>query len=234
MLKEILSISGKPGLYKLINNTANALIVESLLDGKRFPAYSNAKIIALEDISIYTEDEDMPLKTVFKRMYEKEEGKPAINHKESADVITDYIKSVIPEYDAEIITESKHMADLFEATTAICNKPKKVSNWLMVETMRLMKEHSMEAEDLKFSPVNLAKLIELNDAGTVNSSVAKEVFEQIFLNDIEPDVYVEEHGLKTVNDADALRTTLEKVIADNPQAVADYRGGKEKALGALF
>ena len=139
----------------------------------------------------------------------------------------------IPEYDAEIITESKHMADLFEATTAICNKPKKVSNWLMVETMRLMKEHGMEAEDLKFSPVNLAKLIELNDAGTVNSSVAKEVFEQIFLNDIEPDVYVEEHGLKTVNDADALRTTLEKVIADNPQAVADYRGGKEKALGAL-
>ena len=59
MLKEILSISGKPGLFKLINNTANALIVESLLDGKRFPAYSNAKIIALEDISIYTEDEDM-------------------------------------------------------------------------------------------------------------------------------------------------------------------------------
>ena len=57
MLKEILSISGKPGLFKLINNTANALIVESLLDGKRFPAYSNAKIIALEDISIYTEDE---------------------------------------------------------------------------------------------------------------------------------------------------------------------------------
>ena len=134
----------------------------------------------------------------------------------------------IPDYDAEIITGTKHMADLFEATTAICNKPKKVSNWLMVETMRLMKEHSMEAEDLKFSPVNLAKLIELNDAGTVNSSVAKEVFEQIFLNDIEPDVYVEEHGLKTVNDADALRTTLEKVIADNPQAVADYRGGKEK------
>ena len=101
MLKEILSISGKPGLFKLINNTANALIVESLLDGKRFPAYSNAKIIALEDISIYTEDEDMPLKTVFKRMYEKEEGKPANNHKESSAAITNYIESVIPEYDAD-------------------------------------------------------------------------------------------------------------------------------------
>ena len=101
MLKEILSISGKPGLYKLISNTANALIVESLLDGKRFPAYSNAKIIALEDISIYTEDEDMPLKTVFKRIFDKEEGKLAINHKESAAVITNYIESVVPEYDAD-------------------------------------------------------------------------------------------------------------------------------------
>lgn len=99
MLKEILSISGKPGLFKLINNTSHALIVESLLDGKRFPAYSNAKIIALEDISIYTENEDIPLKSVFKRMYEKENGKPAINHKESANAITEYIESVLPEYD---------------------------------------------------------------------------------------------------------------------------------------
>ena len=71
MLKEILSISGKPGLQKLISNSSNAIIVESLIDGKRFPAYSNSKIIALEDISIYTEAEDMPLKEVFKRIYEK-------------------------------------------------------------------------------------------------------------------------------------------------------------------
>ena len=99
MLKEILSISGKPGLFKLISNTPNALIVESLLDGKRSPAYSNAKIIALEDISIYTENEDIPLKSVFKRIFEKENGKPAINYKESANAITAYIESVLPEYD---------------------------------------------------------------------------------------------------------------------------------------
>ena len=99
MLKEILSISGKPGLFKLISNTPNALIVESLLDGKRSPAYSNAKNIALEEISIYTENEDIPLKSVFKRIFEKENGKPAINHKESANAITAYIESVLPEYD---------------------------------------------------------------------------------------------------------------------------------------
>lgn len=139
----------------------------------------------------------------------------------------------IPQYDAGIITESKSMADLFEATTAICGKPKKVSNWLMVETMRLMKEHGMEAEDLTFSPENLAKLIELAEAGTINSSVAKEVFEKIFAENIDPEKYVEEHGLKTVNDEGALKAAVEKVIADNPQAVSDFKGGKEKALGAL-
>lgn len=139
----------------------------------------------------------------------------------------------IPRYDAEILTESKHMADIFEATCAICGKPKKVSNWLMVETLRLLKEHGMEPEDISFSPENLAKLVELTEAGTINSSVAKEVFEKVFDEDIDPEAYVEEHGLKTVNDEGALREVLEKVIADNPQAVADYKGGKEKALGAL-
>lgn len=101
MLKEILSIAGKPGLQRLISNASNAIIVESLIDGKRFPAYSNSKIIALEDISIYTENEDMPLKEVFKRIYDKENGKPAINHKESQEKITAYFNKIVPEYDKE-------------------------------------------------------------------------------------------------------------------------------------
>ncbi|SDB12177.1 Asp-tRNA(Asn)/Glu-tRNA(Gln) amidotransferase subunit GatB [Eubacterium oxidoreducens] len=139
----------------------------------------------------------------------------------------------IPDYDAQIITESKHMADIFEATCELGAAPKKVSNWLMVETMRLLKENEMEADDIKFSPKNLAALIKLTEDGTVNSSVAKEVFEKIFAEDIDPDKYVEEHGLKTVNDEGALRETIEKVIADNPQSVEDYRNGKEKAIGFL-
>ncbi len=139
----------------------------------------------------------------------------------------------IPDYDAQIITESKKMADIFEATTAICKKPKKVSNWLMVETMRLLKENEMEPEDLSFSPENLAKLIELTEAGTINSTVAKEVFEEVFKNDIDPDKYVEEKGLKTVNDEGELRSVIEQVIKDNPQSVEDYHNGKKKAIGFL-
>ena len=139
----------------------------------------------------------------------------------------------IPEYDAGILTNSKRMADLFEATTAICKKPKKVSNWLMVETLRLLKEHDMEPEDIRFSPKNLAKLIELADAGTINSTVAKEVFEEVFERDADPEAYVEEKGLKTVNDEGALRKVIEEVVAAKPQSVADYKGGKEKAMGFL-
>ena len=139
----------------------------------------------------------------------------------------------IPEYDAEIITGTKKMADIFEATTAICNKPKKVSNWLMVETMRLLKENEMEAEDISFSPENLAKLIEMADAGEINSSVAKEVFEEIFKNNIDPEKYVEEKGLKTVSDDGALREVIEKVVTDNPKSVEDYNSGKKKAIGFL-
>ena len=139
----------------------------------------------------------------------------------------------IPEYDAEILTGNKHLADLFEATTAICNNPKKVSNWLMVETMRLMKENEMEPEQLKFSPENLAKLINMTEAREINSSVAKEVFEKIFADDIDPEKYVEENGLKTVSDDGALRSTIEKIVADNPQSVEDYKSGKKKAIGFL-
>ncbi len=139
----------------------------------------------------------------------------------------------IPDYDIEIITASKYMADLFEAAAAICGQPKKVSNWLMGETLRLMKEREVEAEDLRFSPENLAKLITLTDAGTINSSVAKEVFEAMFEENADPEKYVEEKGLKNVNDEGALRKTVEEVIAANPQSVADYRGGKEKAIGFL-
>ena len=91
----------------------------------------------------------------------------------------------------------------------------------------------VKAGDITFTPENLAKLIELADAGTINSSVAKEVFDHVFEENVDPEKYVEEHGLKTVNDEGALIEVLEKVIADNPQAVVDYKGGKEKALGAL-
>ncbi len=139
----------------------------------------------------------------------------------------------LPAYDAEILTSSKRLADLFEATAALCHSPKKASNWLMGETMRLLKEQEMEPEDIHFSPANLAKLISLTEDGSLNSTVAKEVFEKIFQEDIDPAAYVESHGLKTVNDEGALRSAVAQVIEENPKSVADFQNGKEKAIGFL-
>ena len=139
----------------------------------------------------------------------------------------------IPEYDANIITGSKKLADLFEATVALGRKPKEVSNWIMVETMRLLKDNGMEPEDISFSPENLAKLIGLIENNTINRTVAKEVFEQIFKENVDPEQYVEEKGLKMDNNADELRTVIEQIVAANPQSVADYHAGKQKAIGFL-
>lgn len=139
----------------------------------------------------------------------------------------------IPDYDINIITSEKRMADLFEETIALGCRPKEVSNWLMVETMRLLKEKEMDASDISFSPEHLAALIGLVDQGKINRTVAKEVFEIMFDEDMDPAVYVEEKGLCMVQDEDALRTTIEEIVKNNPQSVEDYKNGKKKAIGFL-
>ena len=139
----------------------------------------------------------------------------------------------IPDYDIDIITNTKRMADLFEQTVALGAQPKKVSNWLMGETLRLLKERSMDPEDIRFTPDELSSLIAMVDKKEINTSVAKEVFEAMFDGGLDPVKYVEEKGLKTVHDEGALRKTIEEVVANNPQAVDDYHNGKEKAIGAL-
>ena len=139
----------------------------------------------------------------------------------------------IPQYDAEIITAHKKLADIFEATVALGKKPKEVSNWLMVETMRLLKEHDMEPSDLSFAPENLAKLIGLIEAGAINRTTAKEVFEKVFAENVDPEAYVEENGLKIEADDGALKGIIEGIVAANPQSVADYKAGKKKAIGFL-
>ena len=139
----------------------------------------------------------------------------------------------IPDYDIDIITGSKHLADIFEETIAWGSDAKEVSNWLMGETMKLVKEKEMNPEDISFSPENLAKLIQLVKDGAINRNVAKDVFTHVFADDIDPVTYVEKQGLKTVNDEGTLRTTIEEIVVANPQSVEDYKGGKTKAMGFL-
>ena len=96
-----------------------------------------------------------------------------------------------------------------------------------------MKIISETALPYPYSPENLAKLIGLTEERAINSSVAKEVFEHIFNENIDPVQYVEENGLRTVADDGALRATIEEIVSNNPQSVEDYRAGKKKAIGFL-
>jgi len=110
MLKTILSISGKPGLYKLISQGKNMLIVESLVDKKRFPAYGNEKIISLGDIAMYTDTEDVPLKDVFLSMKTKENGEAVAMDlkKATSEELYSYLGEVLPSFDRDRV----HLSDI--------------------------------------------------------------------------------------------------------------------------
>jgi len=139
----------------------------------------------------------------------------------------------LPEYDTDIITGSKHLADLFEKTTVLTGQPKEVSNWIMGEMMKLLNENEKQPEDIDFSPENFAKLIQLVEKGTINRNTAKKVFAEVFLQNINPEQYVKDKGLQMISDEGAVRSTIEKVLADNPQSVSDFQAGKQKAFGFL-
>ena len=105
-LRDILSIAGKPGLYKLATQSRSSIIVESLETGKKMPVQATNKVSALEDISIYTYDEDLPLGQVFEKIKEKENGGQAIHHKSSGQELRTYMSEVLPEYDEDRVYDS--------------------------------------------------------------------------------------------------------------------------------
>lgn len=121
-LSGILSISGYPGLFKLISQMKSGLVVESLLDGKRMPAYATHKILALEDISIYTDEDDVPLAEVFGLMFDKTGGKAALDPKKaSINELSDYLASVLPNYDRERVYNSD-LKKLFQWFNLLADK----------------------------------------------------------------------------------------------------------------
>ena len=138
MLKDIMSISGYGGLFKFISQGRTGVIVESLEDKKRMNASATAKISALEDIAIFTETEDLPLKDVFKRIFEKENGGVSIKHKSSADELKNYFAEVLADYDRDRV----YVSDI-----------KKVVNWYNIlhklELLNFDEEEEIKEEEAK-------------------------------------------------------------------------------------
>lgn len=134
-------------------------------------------------------------------------------------------------YDAGILTESRHLSGLFEETAASCGNCKKTANWFMTEVLRLMKDHGMGPEQVNFTPAHLADIITMIEKKEVSAQNAKKVFEKVFLEDIDPVLYIEKNGLKIVEDSGLLGRTLEKILESNPGPLEELLSGKEKVFG---
>lgn len=139
----------------------------------------------------------------------------------------------LPAYDAGILTSARELALLFEEATALCGKPKEVANLIMAELMRLLAGTATRSEDLHIDARKVARLVQLVDAGEINRNVAKEVFEQIYRGDADPDVYIREHGLLMVRDDALIANVVDRVLAESEKSVTDYKNGKQKAFGFL-
>ena len=139
----------------------------------------------------------------------------------------------LSEKDANIITSSKYLSDLFEGATKICNNPKAVNNWIISDISRILNETEMEPIEIPFDCKQLAKLVMLIDTGTISSSIAKKVLVEMFEHPRDPEDIIDEKGWVQISDEGAIKDVVLKILEANPQSVADYKGGKDRALGYL-
>ena len=134
---------------------------------------------------------------------------------------------------ANFITGSKYYSNLFEGATDICKNPKTVGNMIMSDIARILNEREEEPEDLKFGPKELGELVMLIDKGTISSAIAKKVLEELFVEVKMPSKIIEEKGWVQISDEGAIKEVVMKILEANPQSIADYKAGKDRALGFL-
>jgi len=137
----------------------------------------------------------------------------------------------VPEYDAGVLTTSKALADYFETCVKLFDKPKIISNWIMGDLLRELKNDDKEIDDCPVTPERLADLLKLIDDGTISGKMAKTVFEDMYQTGKPPAEIVKAKGLMQITDESALLKMVEDVIAANPGQAADYKNGKDKLIG---
>ncbi|WP_413585899.1 Asp-tRNA(Asn)/Glu-tRNA(Gln) amidotransferase subunit GatB [Bdellovibrio sp. HCB274] len=140
----------------------------------------------------------------------------------------------LPEYDAQVLTIEKSVADYYEATAKVSKNPKASSNWIMSELMRELNTVNMPIENSPIKPAQLGKMVELIDAGTISGKIAKTVFQEMWSTSKDPEVVVKEKGLVQITDPAAIEKIVDEVLASNQQAVDDHKSGKKKNLFGFF
>jgi aspartyl-tRNA(Asn)/glutamyl-tRNA(Gln) amidotransferase subunit B len=200
-------------------------------DEQKGVSYSMRSKEKAHDYRFFPEPDLMPVVVDKKWLEELKNSLPELPEAKKKRYITQF---AIPEYDASIITGSKVLADFFEEAAVMSKNAKAVSNFIMGELLRLLKDKSMETDEIPFPAEYLARLVSLTDRGVISGTIAKKVFEKMFYTNIDPEVIVREEGLEVVSDEKALLEVVTEVIRKNPQMVRDYRGGKDKVFGFLM
>ncbi len=137
----------------------------------------------------------------------------------------------LPEYDINVLTDERQIAEYFEAVVRIYDNPKDASNWMMSELLRLLKEG--QTAEIALKPEHFAHVLQMVSSGQINRTVAKDVIEESFQTGKAPEEIVREKGLSQISDEGALAEIIVKVLAENPKAVADFKSGKEAVVGFL-
>ncbi len=153
---------------------------------------------------------------------------PELAKARAARFITQY---QIPEYDAAVLTVEKPLADYFEDAIKIYNQPKKISNWIMTELLRELKNTNKEIGQSTIKAPQLAKLVELIETDAISGKIGKTVFEEMFATGKDPEIIIKEKGLVQVSDTGSIEKIIDQVISANPGQLAQYRSGKDKLFG---
>ena len=139
----------------------------------------------------------------------------------------------LSEKDARLLTASKYLSDLFEKAEVITGNAKAVANWILSDISRILNEKEMEPDQIPFTAEELAKVIQLIEKETISSAIAKKVVEELFENPKDPEKIIEEKGWLQISDEGAILAVVQKILEANPQSVADFKAGKDRALGFL-
>ena len=139
----------------------------------------------------------------------------------------------LSEKDAGILTSSKYLSDLFEKASEVCGNHKAVNNWIISDISRILNETEMDPIEIPFDANQLGKLVILIDKGTISSSIGKKVLEELFEEPRDPEDIIKEKGWIQISDEGEIKQLVLKIIEANPQSVADFKAGKDRAIGFL-
>lgn len=139
----------------------------------------------------------------------------------------------LSEKDSKMLTVSKHLSNMFETCEKICGNAKAVANWLLSDVARILNEKEIEPEEIPFTAEELAKMISLIDKGTISSAIAKKVLEELFEEPKDPEDIIKQKGWIQISDEGAIKEVVLKILEVNPQSIADFKAGKDRALGFL-